>query len=368
MPLRPHIAIVAAALGCGGSASPNLEPTTKASPTTSAAPTTSTPTVPSSRAWPCSCPEDYDAADFNSWQQGEHVVGRPLHVEPRPQLAIVLHGQGQSPSHHDQLMRTVNHAGFQLIGVNYPSIPDIEWCQDNLLYSEWGWCSEEMRRARVYGAEYALTSQVSDVESIVAKALGILQQAHAEDPEGEWDRFYDVPPAGPITDHESYIHWDQVLLAGFSQGGSNAAMIARDHRVFGVFMISGPSDPLVSWLDDAGETPGCARFGVRHDRETMVDYLDVNYGNIGLPGLVASMDALDVARCDELTWPPYGGSQWLSSALEAGDSCTSGNPPHGAMANDVCLNTLEAPTGDPYTLFRPYLGALCLLGEGNTCD
>jgi hypothetical protein len=234
-------------------------------------------------------------------------------------------------------------------------------------YDDWSECVEALRNARIFGSEYDFAIPVTDEDSIVAKLHSQLVLAHEADPLGGWDAYYSALPEGAV-DHEAYIHWDQVVLVGFSQGASNNTMLATHVAVRGVLQISGPGDDVVEWTLDPGATPGCARIGIRHDAEGLASVMDDTYDAMGLPGPPATIEDFELGACDTLPWPPYGGSQQLQTNLQPAASCTSSDNSHGSMGNDECMNLVDAPDGDPYALFRAYLGALCMLGENTGCE
>ena len=144
--------------------------------------------------------------------------------------------------------------------------------------------------------------------------------------------------------------------------------MAIDQRVDGVVILSGPADEDVGWVAE-GETPPCAWFGFEHREEMFADSYVANWDALGLPasgdGTVnTDLDPLPDETCGG-AWPPYAGARRMVSGYDPSETCVSIDPPHGSMANDICLNVVEAPDGDPFTLFRPYLYAFCGAGAAD---
>ena len=311
----------------------------------------------------CPCPEAYDPDGVEAWDIGHHIAARyPDSSVPRDDLVVILHGAGQRPANHRQLLNTAAYAGFHVVSIHYDSLPGVDTCPDRYPDDIDG-CIEGFRRARVYGAEYPEYLEVPDEKSIVALIYSALMTAETEDPEGVWARWL-LPsePSGPLTDHENWIVWSDVIVSGFSQGGGHSALIATDQLLDGVLMISGPADPGTMWIQGGLQTPGCVMMAFRHDDEQGAFQMDFDFEQMGLVGPVLDVEPLEVGACETLTWPPYGGAQWFGTTFEASDRCSALDPLHASMANDACMNTDRAPGGDPYALFRPYLSAYCRLG------
>jgi hypothetical protein len=217
-----------------------------------------------------------------------------------------------------------------------------------------------MHRAKIYGSEYSDFLAVTDAKSVVGRTHEALVSMDALFPEDGWGEFFEPLPTGAV-DHERFIHWDRVVISGFSQGAQKAAVLAIDEAMDGVVVISGPPDDT-DWVE-AGETPTCAWWAVHHADEDWSEYHGFNYDILGFvePEDLAS-EPLPERLCEE-AWPPYDGSHRLASHLDAAPNCTSPDPAHGSMANDVCMNTEAGLPGDPYALFRTYLYAYCAAGH-----
>ncbi len=103
---------------------------------------------------------------------------------------------------------------------------------------------------------------------------------------------------GPIRQRLAQRDFRTVVIAGFSQGSGHALIIAQDHAVGRVVLLSGvldrtrsgteqhgPVDWLAGWDASRPKTPGTRMFGVNHadDPFTQPAELAANYAALGIP-------------------------------------------------------------------------------------
>ena len=308
---------------------------------------------------PCPCAADYDS-DQVQWREADPHLGLFYGEPTRDELVVFYQGSKQEPENHRNVLSTAAYAGFRALGVQTKSTPKplIE-CNDNHP-DDYDACVASMHRAKIYGSEHADFLDVADDKSVVGRTHEALVAMDAAFPDEGWDAYYAPLPEGAI-DHEHYLHWEKIVLSGFSQGAQKAAVLAIDWRMDGVVLISGPPDDT-DWVA-AGATPTCAWWAVHHADEEWSDYHGFNYDILGFAESEDHPSEPLPAQLCEDAWPPYQGSQRLASSLRAAASCSSPEPAHGSMANDVCMNVEDGLIGDPYALFRTYLYAYCAAGH-----
>jgi len=343
------------------SPSPSTETETGSETDTEDTPPTETETADTATPGvsPCPCVADYDADQIVWWESEPHLgvtYGQPS----RDELVVFYQGSKQEPENHRNILSTAAYAGFRVVGVQTQSTPKpLVECNENHP-DQYDACVASMHRAKIYGSEHADFLSVTDDKSVVGRTHEALVDLEERFPGEGWSAYFEPLPDGAV-DHENYIHWDKVILSGFSQGAQKTAVLAIDHWLDGVVVISGPPDDT-DWVTP-GATPTCAWWALHHADEDWSDYHGFNYDILGFAEPVDHpSEPLPEALCDE-AWPPYQGSQRLVSALRAADSCTSPDPAHGSMANDVCMNVDEGEPGDPFALFRTYLYAYCAAGH-----
>jgi hypothetical protein len=124
-------------------------------------------------------------------------------------------------------------------------------------------CWERNRLAIIYGGktdEFDV-SRPNSIENRLVKLLSFLEQQH---PDEGWSTY--VGDDSP--------KWSSIMVAGWSQGGGHAPLIARDHKVARVIMLEAPADRRqidppanpARWLFERHATPTERYFGLAHVR------------------------------------------------------------------------------------------------------
>jgi pimeloyl-ACP methyl ester carboxylesterase len=170
-----------------------------------------------------------------------------------------------------KLARVAAGVGYHVIVLEYPNRnPDIPLapfgvgrCSSDP--DRFG-CQERMRQEILDGRDQGTLVVVDSANSIytrVTKLLGYLARNH---PREGWDRFLE----------RGEPKWSKIAVGGFSLGGGQAALIAKQHRVNRVVLLAAPLDgfagPTVgSWIPGSWvttkATPADRYFGLSHRRD-----------------------------------------------------------------------------------------------------
>lgn len=261
-------------------------------------------------------------------------------------LVLFMPGTAWGPEDNDFPMEHAAYAGFRTIGLSNANHWETSgWCQDYALFASdpsTKVCHDEnftdavsdyadecgywMRRERITGVDdprssydptfsYATNDQEDgfkyldgfpEEDSIVYRLLYTLAQLRRQDGANNcrWDDFFDSTGLDGVIQFEfdandtlrgitgldgqmDVIHWENIIVAGWSQGAGNAVWIALHEAVGGVFLLDAPSDMCLtdSSLDDSGRglsyyddlvngvlepSANAPRFGVYHQRSTAV--------------------------------------------------------------------------------------------------
>jgi len=307
----------------------------------------------------------------------------------RPQLFVYLVGTGGSPSDAHNILRTAAYAGYRSIGMSYDNIGSIASrciaegkpsCSDQ--------CGLRMRRVTISGVnDPGLVWQIDPQDSISTRLVKALTALYDED---QWDNVSDFDwedyivveqrqelnntlwPGASAT--EAVLNWQNIVIAGFSQGAGHAVLISMDRLVAGVAALEGGNDRCV---DPTGAT-------------AMASYLTTRFNQSrNQPRFAARhadnfMDGESGAPHHQPEWFPLHGFDitshpvdLLPTPLTSNVVVTSQNVPseagcseHKSVAVDQCMPT-DASLGDSSSasgldaddahLFAAYLEGLCSL-------
>lgn len=278
-----------------------------------------------------------------------HRVYRPS-AAPRPELVVHLPGLTNEPGNQVKLLETAAYAGFRAIG--------LVWRNGTLVSSDcttavdFNACLSDTRTERGFG---------SDAESIQSELTTLLNSLHADYPLDGWGDFL----SGGLP------AWGKIILSGYSEGGNQAAFMAKQVRFNSVVLISGGGNfgtpppntsgqPLAAWLSLPGATSGADHFALYHTGEPFAADYVAAYDAIGI---IASSFS-PVPQNQVVGWPDFG----LAARLVVDNLTSPANPtnyprcdPHGSTVPDTCLDFgLGAAT---YDLMKAHTYLFCLAGS-----
>jgi hypothetical protein len=194
-------------------------------------------------------------------------------------------------------------------------------------------CLEDVRLEIFDGIDRTPVVNVNVENSIQNRLTKLLQYLAAHFREEGWARF--MAHDGP--------RWSRIAVSGHSQGGGEAAMIAKLHLVARVVLFSSPGDVVggaaAPWLS-GHETPSDRYYGLAHDRDMTAPYASVLKAWEAL-----GMRAFGSLVAPETSAPPYDETHTLVTDLLPQGGSYAGTAPHGAPSND--LNTPLLPDGTP---------------------
>jgi hypothetical protein len=231
-------------------------------------------------------------------------------------------------TNNDELLDWMAFSGYRVISLG--------WTNENSAFEPDDLFFENLRHELAYGEDTSPYIDLGPADAIVGRLTTLLEQLVLVDATRGWDAYFDA----------NGIRWDRIVLTGWSEGGSQAGWLARNHLFDGVLLISAPKDvgglvpkaeqlPPAPWVEDPRTTPTCRHFGFYHSLE-----IDPNPAT---DVLLLSWDAMDILPFGDegvdadAVVPPYEGSQVLYTSktdfLE-GFGCSH----HQAMAMDQCMH------------------------------
>jgi hypothetical protein len=221
-------------------------------------------------------------------------------VPSNGELFLFLPGTGGQPACCRYLLDTAAQTGFLALGLTYDNTEAVgKICGNSQA------CYTLVRRDDFDGSTPTAFSGVTPADSIQARLVDLLRYLAAQHPSEGWSRFL----AG------SAPRWGKIVVAGHSQGGGDAAYIAKVRGVEGVVMLSSDvdstaTDPPVAatYLTTGHLTPLDRYVGFDHTRDPFNDKIEADWAALDLQsfGPAAAVDG---------DAPPFDNShQLLTSA------------------------------------------------------
>ncbi len=201
---------------------------------------------------------------------GDHWVMWNSEDNGSEYLYLFMPGSGQLPEIRSEwVLESAAEVGLRAIGLAYQNNGSVS---DKCWTSKDPDCMEKVRMERIYGVDTSGEVECSYEESVVGLLGLLLVELDESHPEMDWLKW---------LDETGSPRWEQIIVAGHSQGAGNAAFIARDHKVVRAIMYAGPYDRdatvkvdykdkiygEVNWINDASITPRNRFFAFYHVRD-----------------------------------------------------------------------------------------------------
>ncbi|MEM9008554.1 MAG: hypothetical protein AAGE59_34215 [Cyanobacteria bacterium P01_F01_bin.86] len=256
-----------------------------------------------------------------------HFVATAQGPSRRQQLLVFLSGSYGRPGRQLMMMKEAIALGYPVINLNYPNSWTVaELCQT----CEDKDCHEKIRAEIIDGMKRSDKIDIGRPNSIENRLVRLLQYLHQQQPEENWRQYLEGETP----------KWEAIVVAGHSQGGGHAAMIAQERLVARVVMLSAPADyspicrDLAPWLAAPHATPSDRYYGFIHLKDAGLARVQHAWQRLG-------MGALDSAVNVDDQVPPYHHAQCLITAAKPARP----RKYHGCVAND--LHTPKLLNGVP---------------------
>lgn len=260
----------------------------------------------------------------------------------RNELLVFLPGTGgRNDGSPRAFSTTAAELGYHVIDLAYPNSISATVCWRHSDPA----CFENFRREIIEGRDTSPLIAVGRADSIENRLGKLLQMLNVREPERGWGQFLD--PAGGVA-------WAKVALAGQSQGGGHAALIAQEHRVARVLLFGAPKDYNPKLRKPApwyrpGRTPEERFFAFVHTRDRQGCDFPQQLEIYRAMGMAAEPMSVDGAT------PPYGNARVLLTSY----------PGHMISSQEAHVigisNQLRDASGAP--LFKPVWTYMLTAGE-----
>lgn len=244
-------------------------------------------------------------------------------VAPRGQLLVFLPGTGATTDGQDEFGRTAAGVGYHVIYLMYPNDVPAAVCQDDVDENSF----ENFRREIIAGGDRDPRVAVERADSIENRLVRLVRWLASNRGDEGWGQFL----------ARDSVDWSKIVLAGHSQGGGHALLMAEDHAVARVVVLGAPKDYSVRYRRPAawyggGATPASRIFAMVHEQDTQAISFEQQLENLRASGLTS------ISGADGLA-PPYGHAQVLTT--HAGGRTINSGLAHLGLVFDFML-----PAGD----------------------
>jgi pimeloyl-ACP methyl ester carboxylesterase len=253
--------------------------------------------------WSGVIPKDTDP-DIKSFNTPHSIcVDRTIIVDGgggRHQLLLFIPGTGGHGRGAKAFIMTAASLGYHAIELMYPDDVSASVCDND--YNPKAF--EAFRLAIIEGGRSPRMT-VSQADSIENRLEKLLVYLEAKRPDERWDQFL----------NGDQIAWEKIAVAGQSQGGGHAALIAMKHRVARALMFGAPKDysrafgSPAAWYSEASATPPAFFFGINHQQDRQA---------CSFPAVLQNQAALHMDRFGppadvDNQGPPYGHARILTT-------------------------------------------------------
>jgi hypothetical protein len=188
-----------------------------------------------------------------------HYVILDTSASLRNQLFVFMHGLNGSPGSATELLKTAGMERYHVVGITYPNdwVP-FNYCADGGDPD----CYENLPLEIIEGTDHSSHVAVDRVHCFENRLIKLLQFENNLHPGEGWGQFLsgDTP------------NWSQMAVWGHSQGGSNAAVLAKHHAVARLMMSAPPADSVpggyAAWWN-THDTASPSYFGFCHTQDQL---------------------------------------------------------------------------------------------------
>jgi hypothetical protein len=263
-----------------------------------------------------------------------HLVAFDPALDARGELFLFLGGTGAAPQQSALVARQAAANGFHAIGLSYPNGSSVrELCSTNPDDA----CYEKVELEIANGNDRTPLIDVTPANTIENRLVKLLNYLGMRFPGEGWPGYLEAGTP----------RWSAIRLGGHAQGGSEAAMLAREHAVPRVCLLEAPTDLITGpgsdrrlppWLTSGRATPPDSYYGFRHTQSSFP-----NADAFPLAWTALGLDAFGPETDVDSGEPNYGGSHRLTTA--AGPAAGSAGDTHGSVAVDAA--TPRTLAGEP---------------------
>jgi hypothetical protein len=214
---------------------------------------------------------------IRNWDSPHLVIYNPAMKQGK--LLLFLPGTGGiAEKGPDDLLATAIEQGYRVINLSYIDNPAVcGVCIGSTLEND-ALCAEKFRMKRIYGDNTTSIIPDEPQDAIMNRFTKLLIYLTNTDKKGNWEIYLE----------NGAPKWDQIAISGSSQGGGNAAFIAKRVLVARVISFSGGWDhasrnKIAGWYYQPSVTPPERWYGAYNIAEPTAAIILRTYKAMAIP-------------------------------------------------------------------------------------
>ena len=269
-----------------------------------------------------------------------HVAITPTPALSANKLFVFLPGTQGLPTFYRLILRRGSASGFHAIGLNYPNDQSV----GSICVGREASCFWDVRREVVTGSNESALVAVAAPDAIVTRLERALTYLNTTYPGEGWGQYLAA---------NGTVDWSKLVVAGHSQGGGHAGVMAKLYAMQRAVYFSAPADWNVianqpaAWMSgEPNVTPASRQFAFGNVDDTLVPYAEVrqNWAALGIAGAPGSVDANPGG--------PFATN--LLTTANPGRSGAAASPTHGSTVLDAAT-PLDAAGGPAFSAVWAHL-------------
>lgn len=273
----------------------------------------------------------------NPSQQEVHICYLNTLITPKNELLIFLPGSSGKPNGNDYFDQLAANLGYHVIGLMYPNEPAIGSLCDTETDAN---CYLNARLEIIDGIDRTTLVNVNYSNSITNRIIKCINFLKINYPTQNWGQYLDT---------NDNIIWNKIVIAGHSQGGGHAALIAKYHEVARVLCFASPKDNfrtptatnpqflgiIAPWINQSNLTPKEKYYTFTHSADntgaTPTEQLAI-FNLLGLNQIAPSINV-------DTNIIPFNNSRILLTNLGTANGSTIN--PHGCVLVDNAVPNIQ---------------------------
>ncbi len=294
------------------------------------APVSPSPPAPVSPAPPTPASVERDVLPQSTDPGITQALQAHVAINPSPSVAatgklvVFLPGTQATPDGYRLILRDAAARGYHAAGVNYVNGVAVgQLCATEPDRD----CHGKVRQEVITGQDTSALVSVGPVDSIVNRLAKLLIALNQQYPSEGWGQYLNT---------QLMPDWSKINLAGHSQGGGHAGLMARMYNLNRAAYFSSPADwrnfanQPATWMSMPSITPVSRQYGFTHLSDPLVPY-----SNIVPIWQALQLDTLGPAASVDGSASPWGGSHQLTTNATPGSNLPTAA--HGATVFDVSV-------------------------------